>query len=308
MQITKILSSQYDVSNELVRSLLSRGKISILRQDRPSSTPITNVRVKYGDVMQIGEFSLSLRVQEDKLPPILYEDDRILVINKPSGLAVHCGPKITEHLEEMLPQYSRNGIVPLLVHRLDKDASGAMMLAKTPEVATLLASKLSANSVDAQIEKVYWAMCYGKLPLNRRKGRIVTNLYEKGERITSFSDQRQAIDDAGRVAVTLYRWMQAHRRGKETLGLMELRPVTGRRHQLRVHMAEQLESPILGDDRYGREDGKKLHLHARRVSIMNWFQEGKPLNVVAPIPQHFIDTMNRVPLRLNEVPKFALKR
>lgn len=147
--------------------------------------------------------------------------------------------------------------------------------------------------------------------------RIVTSLYKCGtgtvqERMTSFADRRADLLDEGKVAITRYRWLQLHlqrRPHREKLSLMELIPLTGRTHQLRVHMAEQLKLPILGDYRYHPQQlaGLQMHLHCSRVTLKNWTR-GKDLTVRAPIPKHFVKTMYSHPLNLNEVPKFARKK
>lgn len=131
--------------------------------------------------------------------------------------------------------------------------------------------------------------------------------------MTSFADRRADLLDEGKPAITQYRWLQLHEKRKpvrEKLSLMELIPMTGRTHQLRVHMAEQLQLPILGDYRYFRNQlpNLSLHLHCYRVTLRDWLGIGKHLTIKASIPRHFIDTMNEYPLKLNTVPEFARKK
>lgn len=130
--------------------------------------------------------------------------------------------------------------------------------------------------------------------------------------MTSFADRRADLLDEGKVAITHYRWMQVHVRKKpqaEKLSLMELKPLTGRTHQLRVHLAEQLRLPIYGDYRYNKDQplGRQMHLHCYRITLAGWFGDGKDLTIKASIPKHFVKTMHSHPLKLREVPKFARK-
>lgn len=129
--------------------------------------------------------------------------------------------------------------------------------------------------------------------------------------MTSFADRRSDLLDEGQVAITRYRWLQLHLQRKprrEKFSLMELVPLTGRTHQLRVHLAEQLQLPVVGDYRYypHQVPGLKMHLHCYRVTLKNWM-DGEDLTVRAPIPAHFVQTMHSHPLKLDDVPKFAQK-
>lgn len=128
--------------------------------------------------------------------------------------------------------------------------------------------------------------------------------------MTSFADRRADLLDEGKTAITRYRWLQLHEQRKpvrKKLSLMELTPLTGRTHQIRVHLAEQLKLPIVGDYRYFRnqEPDLQLHLHCYRVTLRNWLGSNQHLTVKASIPKHFINTMNEFPLKLNTVPKMV---
>lgn len=148
--------------------------------------------------------------------------------------------------------------------------------------------------------------------------RIVTNIYkisdkENNEKMTSFADKRRDILDQGKVAITKYRWLHEHLQSepkREKFSLLELIPVTGRTHQLRVHMAEQLKLPIVGDYRYYpmQVAGLKMHLHCRRITLWDWSGEGKHLTVIAGLPDHFSKTMESHPIKLHGRPKFAVKK
>jgi 23S rRNA-/tRNA-specific pseudouridylate synthase len=125
--------------------------------------------------------------------------------------------------------------------------------------------------------------------------------------MTSFADRRADLMDEGKPAITKYRWLQRHERRepREKFSLIELIPMTGRTHQLRVHLAEQLRLPIIGDYRYSSSQpaGLKLHLHCYRITLKGWLPGGAPLTVKASIPTHFVETMQSHPLVLNEIPK-----
>lgn len=121
--------------------------------------------------------------------------------------------------------------------------------------------------------------------------------------------------DEGRVAVTRFRTAALHIRKqgskRQKLALLELEPLTGRTHQLRVHTAEQLGTPIVGDHKYGRGGhvaGGPLHLHARKVVLEDYPEEGKSLAVTAPLPEHWVRTMTRFPLFLRKKPVFPKKK
>jgi 23S rRNA pseudouridine955/2504/2580 synthase len=230
---------------------------------------------------------------------VLYRDEQLIVLNKPSGLPTQGGPGITHHLDGMLAAWTdeEHGR-PRLVHRLDRDTSGVIVIARTPGVAAKLASAFRGRD----IEKIYWAIVVGRpVPVegridlaltrsqNLREGRIA--VAEKGdpEAVRAITDFR-TIDHAARK-----------------LAWLELHPLTGRTHQLRVHCAA-LEAPILGDVAYGGLYGpadpdrrganralvegldSHLHLHARRLVLPH--PAGGSLEVEAPLPPHMRATFH----------------
>lgn len=294
--------------------------------------PRENMRVQAGDLVTMTEMCLPARVeikkpQSPELTPeaieyvrslVLHKDDRIIVINKPAGLAVHGGPKTERHLEAWLDglRFEETDITPLIVHRLDRDTSGLLILARTRPVAAQLAAQMQPASIaqGRRIDKVYWAMVLGRPRCDIRQGELVANLYrvwkdDTGERMTTFADRRKDLMDQGKPAITKYRVLQLHERKDATtngrrhrFSLLELIPLTGRTHQLRVQLAEQLKHPILGDYKYGPNQvaGKRMHLHCYRVTLRDWNGPGMHLTLKAPIPKHFIQTMNEYPLRLKK--------
>ncbi|MDP9127509.1 MAG: RluA family pseudouridine synthase [Pseudomonadota bacterium] len=195
---------------------------------------------------------------------ILFEDDDVIVLNKPAGLAVQGGTGLRENLDDMLTGLVGEGeSKPKLVHRLDRDTSGVLLLART----SFAAAKLAAAFRHRDTEKAYWAVTQGVPKMDR--GRIDAALIKRGERM--MVDEEKSEDAKG--AVTLYKIME---KAKGQAAFVALWPVTGRTHQLRVHMA-YIGTPLLGDKAYGGERntgnlptdelGKGLHLHARRLII-----------------------------------------
>ncbi|MBL8659572.1 MAG: RluA family pseudouridine synthase [Rhodospirillales bacterium] len=209
---------------------------------------------------------------------ILFEDEAVIAFDKPSGLAVQGGSGTRNHLDGMLDHLVEGDERPRLVHRLDKDTSGVIVLARTAAAAAYLARAFRERSA----RKVYWAIVTGvpdppagriDIPLAKRPGRA-------GERMQG--------DDAGDFAVSDYAVVE--RAGRHAAWL-ELCPLTGRTHQLRAHCAA-IGTPILGDGKYGGRnafmkdaaDVRALHLHARRLTIPH--PGGGTLTVEAPLPPH----------------------
>jgi len=216
---------------------------------------------------------------------ILYMDDQVIALDKPHGLAVQGGPNITKHLDGMLDALRFDHEErPRLVHRLDRDTSGVILLARHQRSASFLA----ANFRSRDAEKTYWAIVVGQPQYEG--GRIDMPLAKQGggpmgERVVP------AQGKEGAFAVTEYSTMDVARRHATWL---ELRPLTGRTHQLRVHCAAALECPILGDGKYGGQAAHlegmshSLHLHARRLSIPH--PEGGRIEVTAPLPPHMLES------------------
>ena len=212
------------------------------------------------------------------LGAILHRDDHVIVIDKPPGLAVQGGTAIDRHLDAMLDALSFGGERPRLVHRLDKDTSGVLVLARTADAAR----KLTAAFRDKDARKIYWAAVVG-LP-KPRQGRIDLALAKQ----SGPAGERVAEDEEGKRAITDYRTVS---NAGDKIAWVALRPLTGRTHQLRAHMAA-LGTPILGDGKYGGAashpagvpDSRKLHLHARAIALPH--PAGGILRAEAPLPSH----------------------
>jgi len=216
---------------------------------------------------------------------VLYRDEAVIALDKPQGMPVQGGPGITRHLDGMLDAL-RFGAPerPRLVHRLDRDTTGVLLLARTPAAAARLAAAFRGR----EAEKTYWAVVVGRPhPLEGRIDMPLARARGAGGERTVPSEGREAAR-----AVTLYRVLDA---AQKRAALLELTPLTGRTHQLRVHCAAALGCPILGDGKYGgaaaHPEGfgdRTLHLHARALRIPH--PEGGVLELAAPLPPHMKDT------------------
>jgi 23S rRNA pseudouridine955/2504/2580 synthase len=216
---------------------------------------------------------------------VLHEDDDMYVLNKPEGLAVQGGTKTHRHIDGLLMGLAaESGERPRLVHRLDRDTSGVLVIAKRRLVAAALGRLFATRSV----RKVYWAAVKG-VP-KPAQGRVDVPLVKAA---TSSGDRVKAADeeseDAQR-AVTRYAVID---KAPPALAWVSLRPVTGRQHQLRAHMAH-IGHPILGDNKYGGDEdlpeaiAKKLHLHARRIIFPH--PRVGTVDVTAPLPKFMRET------------------
>lgn len=220
------------------------------------------------------EFALSM---------VIHKDDAALVINKPAGLATQGGTKTENHVDGLLDAlFFELDNRPKLVHRLDKDTSGALLLARTSRSAGHFSKAFSSRTA----RKVYWALVVGvpdiadgfiDLPIGKQPG--------------SGGEKMHVDEQNGQSARTRYRIVE---RAGNTCAWVELQPYTGRTHQLRVHMAA-IGHPIVGDGKYGGKDAfltgtisRKMHLHARRLRIDH--PQGHQIDVRADLPPHMQDS------------------
>ncbi|MNU67558.1 Ribosomal large subunit pseudouridine synthase C [compost metagenome] len=208
---------------------------------------------------------------------VLYEDDMVIALNKPHGLAVQGGTKTTKHVDRLLSAWGEGMDRPRLVHRLDRDTSGVLLLGKGPEAAKRLAGAFARR----QAKKTYWAIVIGNPKPTH--GQIDMALKKTG--INDFEMMRPADpkDPRGEPAETAFATIS---RAAHRAAWMALRPFTGRTHQLRAHMAA-IGHPILGDPKYGDDKSRelsgvlKLQLHARRIELDH--PRGGKLIVEAPL-------------------------
>jgi 23S rRNA pseudouridine955/2504/2580 synthase len=233
---------------------------------------------------------------------VLYRDDQVIVLNKPSGLATQGGPGITRHLDGMLDVLRGDGDRPRLVHRLDRDTSGVILLARTAAVAARLAALFRSR----EVEKTYWAVVAGRpLPVEGQIDQPLKRISGPfGER-TIVADRK---DKEGQRAYTNYRTLD---HAAQKLAWLELSPLTGRTHQLRVHCVS-LGAVIVGDEKYAepRDNGSggsyveglpdKLHLHARSLLLPH--PAGGTLEVAAELPPHMRETFSTLGFTAPPVP------
>jgi 23S rRNA pseudouridine955/2504/2580 synthase len=223
----------------------------------------------------------------------LYEDADVLVFDKPMGLAVQGGSGTTRHLDGMLDALrDAAGQRPRLVHRLDKDTTGCLLVAKTRFAASALAKSFRSRSA----RKIYWALVAG-VP-KPRQGRISTFLAKEEREDDSFMRIARHGEEGASHAVTYYAVVDTAAR---QLAWLSLKPVTGRTHQLRAHMAH-IGHPIVGDPKYFAKENwelpggmqNRLHLLARRIVVPH--PRGGTIDVTAPLPLHMQQSWNLIGL------------
>lgn len=215
---------------------------------------------------------------------VLYRDRDAIVLDKPPGLATQGGTKTDKHLDRLLDgiQFEAEGR-PKLVHRLDKDTSGALLVARSARAAAHFARSFSSRSA----RKIYWALVVGvpsiedgmiELPIAKQPG--------------TGGEKMHVDEKEGQPARTRYRVIE---RAGNRACWVELQPYTGRTHQLRVHMAA-IGHPIVGDGKYGGPDAfltggisRKMHLHARRLRVQG--PDGEMIDVRADPPAHFAESL-----------------
>ena len=219
----------------------------------------------------------------------LHEDADVLVLNKPMGLAVQGGSGTTRHLDGMLEVLrDAHGQRPRLVHRLDKDTAGCLLVAKTRFAATALAKVFRSRSA----RKIYWALVAG-VP-KPRQGRVSTFLAKEEREDDSIMRIARHGEAGASHAVTYYAVVDT---AAHQLAWLSLKPVTGRTHQLRAHMAH-IGHPIVGDPKYFTKENwelpggmqNRLHLLARRIVVPH--PRGGTIDMTAPLPPHMAQSWN----------------
>jgi tRNA pseudouridine32 synthase/23S rRNA pseudouridine746 synthase len=205
--------------------------------------------------------------------PILFRDDSFVVLNKPAGLPVHAGPRGGVSVEDWFPLLSKRRQGPWLVHRLDADTAGCLVVALRR--TALLAAQTEFTA--ARVRKIYWAVVRGAP--SDAGGTIDAPL---GRRSTP-DGWHMVVDPAGKTAITDWRTLGR----ADDLTWLELSPRTGRTHQVRVHCA-LLGCPVVGDAIYGGRAGS-LHLLARGIAL----DVDPPVVATAPVPDHMRDALLR---------------
>jgi 23S rRNA pseudouridine955/2504/2580 synthase len=247
-----------------------------------------NYRLKTGDIVRIPPVRIAERSEEVFVPTnlkealqhsILFEDDGFLIVNKPAGFAVHGGSGVSSGIIEGLRLLRPEAKFLELVHRLDKDTSGCLVIAKKRSALRAF----HAIFRDNQVKKTYLALLSGqwkkkKLVVNAP---LLKNIAKGGERMVM-------VSSAGKEAETVFTRLTVFAEST----LVEAAPKTGRTHQIRVH-ALHLGHPIIGDERYGRDDVnlafkqkgyKRMFLHAQTLSFSHPLTS-EPMKITAPLPQ-----------------------
>ena len=253
----------------------------------PPAEPVSDTRPKKARPQvsaEMADFARSL---------VIHKDKAALVINKPPGLATQGGTKTESHVDGLLDAlcFELDGR-PKLVHRLDKDTSGALLLARTPRAAAHFSKAFSSRTA----RKVYWALVMGvpeihdgfiDLPLAKQPG--------------TGGEKMHVDEKEGQAARSRYRVIE---RAGNRCCWVELQPHTGRTHQLRVHMAA-IGHPIVGDGKYGGKDAfltgtisRKMHLHARRLRVDH--PDGGQIDVRADLPPHFLESLKDLGFHLSD--------
>lgn len=218
---------------------------------------------------------------------VIYKDENIIVLNKPSGLAVQGGTNTFHHIDAWLPalKYEKEE-APKLVHRIDKDTSGLLVLARDRKNAEILTKAFREHN----LQKTYLALVRG-CP-KKMSGQIKAPLEKVGE--------KSLITTEGKKAVTDYKVLD---NVGDKFALIEAQPLTGRTHQIRAHM-EYLGTPIVGDSKYfGEKEEKyndikdKLYLHSYKIDLSGIY---KKLKLKAKLPQHFVGALNVLGLSFKE--------
>lgn len=269
MRLDIYLSTKFDttISRSLWQKYIKAGYVSV--NNKVATTP------KF-EVDETDEIALNLpeKEQTDVDLPILYEDDDVIVVNKPSGLLTHAKGGLSDEptvAEIIRPKtsFATDTDRPGIVHRLDRDTSGLLIIAKNPESAAHLQRQFAERTA----KKTYIAITDGKPKLNAAKIDLPI-----GRNPSAPSTFR--IDPNGKPAQTTYHVLAEN----DAQSLVELKPTTGRTHQLRVHLAH-LNAPILGDRVYGKSSDCRMMLHAQKLEIT--LPSGERKVFEAAIPDEF---------------------
>src|SRR5690606_7662329 len=280
------------VPKTLIYRILRKGEV---RVNKGRIKP--EYKLQAGDVVRVPPLRMAERDEDvplaqgllDRLEAaIVYEDNALIVLNKPSGIAVHGGSGLSFGVIEALRQLRPDARELELVHRLDRDTSGLLMIAKKRSMLRHLHQALRGDGVD----KRYMALVRGRWETGTKQvnAPLLKNTLRSGERMVEVTDE-------GKEALTLFRVL---RRFGDFATLVEARPITGRTHQIRVH-ARHAGHAIAGDNKYGDEEfsglirelgGKRLFLHAcaLRVSL----PDGGELSVEAPVDETWARTLERL--------------
>ncbi len=267
-----------------------RSKLILVNQQKAKS----NHRLNLEDFVQIASILVEenndyprakklINSQDIKLitDNIIYRDANLIVLNKPSGLAVQGGSKIKVSIDDIMPYMLDTlevweKLTHKLVHRLDKETSGILLIA----LNDMTAKELALAFKEHRVEKKYLAILAGKILVNN--GQISSYISKEGK------ESNEDNEDNEDNAITNYKVLSR----KQGVSLVEFKPITGKKHQLRLHSLE-LGYPILGDIKYNpdAEKGEKLHLHAAEISFP---YQGSYLKLTADLPEYFQHSIKEI--------------
>ncbi len=294
-------NSEQRVDNFLISILKGVPKTRIYRMVRKGEVRVNKGRIDVSYKLQLGDIVRipPVRVAEKNDPvivqptlkyslenQILYEDDGFIVLNKPSGFAVHGGSGISSGIIEAMRQIRPQQKFLELVHRLDKETSGCLLIAKKRSVLKILHELFRGSG----IQKTYLALLTGQF--QRKKQLVDVPLLKHAN---NDLERMVTVNQAGKSAETLFTRLQKF----QDVTLVHAAPKTGRTHQIRVHAA-WLGHPIVGDDRYGddvvnkafKQRGyKRLFLHAEQLQFAHPLT-GQALHFTAPLPQDLQDLLD----------------
>jgi len=294
-------SESQRIDNFLLRRLKGVPKSHVYRVLRSGEVRVNSGRIKPDYRLRMGDRVRvpPIRVSQAKKPeaeildlPIAYEDASFLVVDKPSGIAVHGGSGVSFGVIESLRAARPQAKMLELAHRLDRDTSGLLLVAKKRSALVELHRMLR----EGEIEKVYVAAVKGSPA--RREFEIREALHKH---VNARGERRVSVKEGGLAAFTKVKVLHA----TEEFSLVELRLMTGRTHQIRVHLAHA-GHPVLGDDKYGdfelnrrvaKQGIKRLFLHARRLSLKHPVEK-KPIRLESPLPadmQSFVEAQFALP-------------
>ena len=277
------------IDNYLLARLKGVPKTHVYRILRSGEVRVNSKRVQAsqrvvaGDKIRLPPVRVAERDEDVPAPhfklPILHEDDAFLAIDKPSGIAVHGGSGVAHGVIESLRAMRPEARYLELVHRLDRETSGVLLVAKKRSALTGLHELLRSRDMD----KRYLAGVAGRFRNEMQRVRAAL-----AQRVNAAGEKRVSVSDGGQEAETVFRRVA---RGAE-FSLLEAELLTSRTHQIRVHLAH-LRHPVLGDDKYGdfelnkrlrREGLKRMFLHAHRLTFAHPLT-GEKVELVAPLPR-----------------------
>ena len=258
-----------------------------------------NYRVNSGEKVRFPPKFTKMNIDTNKKMPkntafsleeiTIYEDDSLIVINKPYGLSTQGGTKVKYHIDGLLSIENENDKNNYrLIHRLDKYTSGALIVAKKRESASFYTKKFLRK----EIKKTYLALTRG---VPDTKTGLISFPIEKSNLKKMSKNQDQFQD-----AVTQYEVIETT---KDRVSLIRLEPITGRKHQIRRHLS-MLNTPIIGDKKYCNDDApenteKRFYLHAYKIEFPR-YSDGKNILIKAEIPQYFQEAISTLGIQINE--------